>query len=229
MTEPDRPQESPLSVESQGDVAVVRMVDEENRFNLTSVGRWHEVLGELEASDGPLAVVITGTGKFFSNGLDLDRMSAHPEEAGEIVDAVHRLFGRLYLLPAYTVAAINGHAFAGGAMLSCACDVRVMRDDRGYWCLPEVDLGLPLTEPMRSVVTTRLPRAAAYDAIMTGRRYTAVEANALGIVEHVEAEPAVVGRALELAAAMAAKDRSVIAEHKRMLFGDTAAICGWAP
>ncbi len=226
MTQPDGPL---ISVERQGDVAVVRMVDEENRFNLASVGRWHQVLGELEAADGPLAVVITGTGRFFSNGLDLDRMSAHPEEAGEIVDAVHRLFGRLYLLPAYTVAAINGHAFAGGAMLSCSCDVRVMRDDRGYWCLPEVDLGLPLTGPMRSVVTTRLPRAAAHDAIMTGRRYTAVEANASGIVEHVASESEVLDRAMELAAVMAPKDRSVIAEHKRMLFGDTAAICGWAP
>jgi len=220
---------STLRVEHRGDVAVLHLVDGENRFNLASLGHWHETLGELEAADGPLAVVITGTGKFFSNGLDLDRMSSHPEEAGEIVDAVHRLFGRLYLLPAYTVAAINGHAFAGGAMLSCACDVRVMRDDRGYWCLPEVDLGLPLTGPMRSVVTARLPRAAAHDAIMTGRRYTAVEANALGIVEHVAAEPDVVDRAVELAAAMAPKDRSVIAEHKRMLFGDTAAICGWRP
>ena len=130
---------------------------------------------------------------------------------------VHRLFGRLLLLPAYTVAAINGHAFAGGAMLSCACDVRVMRDDRGYWCLPEVDLGLPLTVPMKEVVTVRLPRAAAYDAIMTGRRYSAAEAHAIGIVDHVAAEERVVDLAVELAAVMAPKDRSVIAEHKRML------------
>lgn len=216
-----------VQVERRGDVAVLHLADGENRFNLDSLARWHEVLGELEAADGPLAVVVTGSGKFFSNGLDLDRMSAHPDEAGEIVRLLHELLGRLYLLPAYTVAAINGHAFAGGAMLSCACDVRVMRDDRGYWCLPEVDLGLPLTDPMLAVVTARLPRAAAHDAIMTGRRYTATEAHALGIVEHVAAESVVLDRAVELAAVMAPKDRSVIAQHKRMLFGATAATCGW--
>lgn len=218
---------STLTVTRHGDVAVLQMSDDENRFNLESLFTWHQTLGELEASDGPLAVVVTGTGKFFSNGLDLDRMSAHPDESGEIVGQVHQLLGRLYLLPAYTVAAINGHAFAGGAMLSCACDVRVMREDRGYWCLPEVDLGLPLTEAMFAAVTARLPRTAAHDAIITGRRYTAAEAAASGIVEHTAAESDVLDRAIELAAVMAPKDRSVIAEHKRMLFGAVAATCGW--
>lgn len=218
---------STLTVTHRGDVAVLQMSDDENRFNLDSLGRWHQVLGELESTEGPLAVVVTGTGKFFSNGLDLDRMSAHPDESGEIVRLVHQLLGRLYLLPAYTVAAINGHAFAGGAMLSCACDVRVMRDDRGYWCLPEVDLGLPLTEAMFAAVTARLPRAAAHDSIITGRRYAAAEAAALGIVEHTAADDEVLDRAVELAAVMAPKDRSVIATHKRMLFGGVATACGW--
>jgi enoyl-CoA hydratase/carnithine racemase len=218
---------STLTVTRHGDVAVLRMSDHENRFNLESLFTWHQTLGELEASDGPLAVVVTGTDKFFSNGLDLDRMSAHPDESAEIVGQVHQLLGRLYVLPAYTVAAINGHAFAGGAMLSCACDVRVMREDRGYWCLPEVDLGLPLTEAMFAAVTARLPRKAAHDSIMTGRRYTAAEAAALGIVEHTAAESDVLDRAIELAAVMAPKDRSVIATHKRMLFGEVATACGW--
>lgn len=219
----------PISVEAHGDVRVVHLRDGENRFNRRSVDRWHEVLGELEQVEGSLAVVLTGEGKFFSNGLDLDWMQEHPDDAGPLVDDVHRLFGRLYLLPAYTVAALNGHAFAGGAMLSCAADVRVMRTDRGYWCLPEVDLGLPLTRPMFAAVTSRLPRAAAHDAIVTGRRYPAAEAERLGIVEHTASEHEVLQRAIELAEPMAAKDRSVIAEHKRMLFADTAAICGWRP
>lgn len=220
---------STLTVTRHDDVAVLQMSDDENRFNLESLFRWHQALGELEAADGPLAVVVTGTGKFFSNGLDLDRMSSHPDESAEIVGLVHQLLGRMYLLPAYTVAAINGHAFAGGAMLSCACDVRVMREDRGYWCLPEVDLGLPLTDAMFAAVTARLPRAAAHDAILTGRRYTAADAAAIGIVEHTGAESEVLERAIELAAAMAPKDRSVIATHKRMLFGEVASTCGWVP
>jgi enoyl-CoA hydratase/carnithine racemase len=215
-----------LDVERQGEVAVVRWDDGENRFNTASVARWHEVLDELAAVEGPLAVVITGTGKFFSNGLDLDAFAAEPESAGHVVDEVHRLFGRLLLLPAYTVAALNGHTFAGGAMLACCVDSRVMRSDRGYWCLPEADLGLPLTDAMFAAVTARLPVAVAAEAMNTGRRYGAVEAAAVGIVDHVAPEDEVLPRAVAIAAEVAPKDRAVIARHKELLFADAARVCG---
>jgi enoyl-CoA hydratase/carnithine racemase len=216
-----------IDVETRDAVRVLRWRDGENRCNAASMRRWHEVLDELEAIDGPLALVIVGEGKYFSNGLDLDRFTAHPEELGPTVEGIQRLFGRLLLFPAYTVAAINGHAFAGGAMLSCACDLRVMRADRGYWCLPEVDLGLPLTAGMKAVVTARLPRAAAADAMMTGRRYAAADALARGIVEHTAPEAEVLERAVALAAEIAPKNREVIAAHKRLLFGEAASVCGW--
>ncbi|MEI2650788.1 MAG: enoyl-CoA hydratase/isomerase family protein [Microthrixaceae bacterium] len=74
-----------------------------------------------------MALVVTGSGKFFSNGLDLDWMSEHPDDSAEMLRGVHRLLGRMLLLDMYTVAAINGHAFAGGAMLTCGFDERVMR------------------------------------------------------------------------------------------------------
>jgi len=216
-----------IDIERQDDgVAIVRWHDGENRFNTASVRRWHEALDELEATDGPLAVVLTGAGKFFSNGLDLEGFAADPSAAGAVVSDVHRLLGRLLLFPAYTVAALNGHTFAAGAMVSCCVDARVMRDGRGYWCLPEVDLGLPLTPAMFAAVTARLGVASAAEAMNTGRRYTAAEARAAGIVEHVADEDRVLGLAVELAAAVAGKDRSVIAEHKRLLFADAARTCG---
>jgi enoyl-CoA hydratase/carnithine racemase len=218
-----------LDLETRGEVVVVHWRDGENRFRTDSVNRWHEVLTELESRDGPLAVVVTGEGKFFSNGLDLDWFAAHPDESGAVVHGVHALFGRLLLLPAYLVFALNGHAFAGGAMLSAAGDVRLMRADRGYWCLPEVDLGLPLTVPMMRVVTARLPWPAVQEAMITGRRYTAEQALAAGIVDEVLDESELVDRAVEVAAPLAAKDRSVIAAHKQLLFGDAAAGCGWPP
>lgn len=218
-----------IEVETRGAVRILHWRDGENRCNTASMGRWHDVLAELERVEGPLALVIVGDGKYFSNGLDLDLFASKPNEAGPTVDALHRLFGRLLLFPAYTVAAINGHAFAGGAMLTCACDLRVMRSDRGYWCLPEVDLGLPLTEGMKAVVTARLPRSAAADAMMTGRRYAAADALARGIVEHIAPEAEVLDRAVALAAEIAPKNRSVITAHKRLLFGDAARTCGWQP
>jgi len=219
-----------IELTRDGDAFVLAMRNGENRYNRESVDAIHAALDEVEASTGPAALVVTGEGKFFSNGLDLDWMLGEGGQADPgFLGDVHRIFGRVLGLSMTTVAAVNGHAFAGGAMLSCACDVRVMRDDRGYWCLPEVDLGLPLTVPMKEVVTVRLPRAAAHDSIMTGRRYTAADAHALGIVEHVAAEDRVVDLAVELAAAMAPKDRSVIAAHKQLLFGHVAAVCGWDP
>jgi enoyl-CoA hydratase/carnithine racemase len=216
-----------LELEHQDGVVVIRWRDDENRFRRDSIDRWHEVSDELEQQDGPLAVVVAAEGKIFSNGLDLEWFGRHPDEAGGVIEDVHRLFGRMLLFPAYVVFAITGHAFAGGAMLSCAGDLRVMRSDRGYWCLPEVDLGFPMTAPMARVVTARLPWPAAQEAILTGRRYTADEAVAVGIIDEVAVEDAVVSRAVELAAPMAVKDRSVIAAHKRLLFGDAAAACGW--
>ena len=207
-------------------MAIVRWHDGENRFNAASVARWHAVLDELDAVDGPLAVVITGEGKFFSNGLDLEGFAADPAAAGAVVAEVHRLLGRLLLFPAYTVAALNGHTFAAGAMVSCCVDARVMRADRGYWCLPEVDLGLPLTPGMFAAVTARLSVACAAEAMNTGRRYTAAEARDAGIVDHVTDDAGVLPLARELAAAVAGKNRAVIAEHKRLLFADAARACG---
>ncbi len=218
-----------IDIRQDGDVRILHWHDGENRFNTASIARWHAVLDELEAVEGPLALVVVGEGKFFSNGLDLDAFAADPTAAGAVVDGVHRLFGRLLLFPAYIVGALNGHAFAAGAMLSCTFDTRVMRSDRGYWCLPEVDLGLPLTVPMEAVVSARLPRTAAHDAIITGRRYAADDARAIGIVDHTAPEADVLPTALAHAEAMAGKDRRVIAEHKRLLFASTAATCGWPP
>ncbi len=216
-----------LDLEPRGDVVVIHWRDDENRFRRDSIDRWHEVLGELEAVDGPLALVVAGEGKTFSNGLDLDWFAANPEEAPLVIEDVHRLFGRMLSFPAYVVFALTGHAFAGGAMLSYTADVRIMRTGRGYWCLPEVDLGLPLTVPMARAVTSRLPWPAAQQAIITGHRFTAEEALAIGIVHEVADEDVIVDRAVERAAPMATKNRSVIAAHKRLLFGDAAAACGW--
>lgn len=214
----------PLRVEDAGPVRVVHWDDGENRFRGDSVGAWHEILDDLEAVEGPLALVAVGAGKFFSNGLDLDWISSADDASAFMAD-VHRLLGRMLVFPAYTVAALNGHTFAAGAMLSSVFDLRIMREDRGYWCLPEVDLGLPLTRGMTAAVTARLPAPAAAEAMITGRRYDAEAALARGIVDDTAPEGEVLDRAIEAATVMAAKHRSVIGEHKRQLFATASEIC----
>jgi enoyl-CoA hydratase/carnithine racemase len=215
-----------IEIERAGAVWMIRMDNGENRFNRESVDTLHRHLDEIARQPGPLALVTTGAGKFYSNGLDLDWMARAGDDAGPMVGDVQRLLGRLLRFPALTVAAVNGHAFAAGAMFASAHDVVVMRDDRGYWCLPEVDLGLPLPEAMFAVLAAKLPHATLHEASLTGRRYTAADGLAAGIVHHAVPEDVVVNRAVELATAAAAKNRSIISEHKRLMYGPAAASCG---
>lgn len=216
-----------IEIEWRGNVAIIHWRDGENRFNRDSVDGLNVAYDEVlaRAGDGPLAVVLTGEGKIFSNGLDLDWLAGVGGADETFLSDVHGLFGRMLTFPAVVVAALNGHAFAGGAMLAAAHDFTVMRDDRGYWCLPELDLGLPLTPAMHAVITTKLPKAAAHEAIMTGKRFTAPEALAAGIVHRTAPEAEVVDVAVALAGELAPKSRSVTARHKELLYADAAAIC----
>jgi Delta3-Delta2-enoyl-CoA isomerase len=213
-----------VSVERSGDVTVLRLTADENRFNPTMLDAIEAVLDEVEAEDGPGAVVLTGEGKFFSNGLDLDWMgSAPPGGAEELLRRVHALLARLLAFPTATVAAINGHCFAAGAMMAAACDARVMRADRGFVCLPEVDIGLPFTPGMTALLKARLPAAAAHEAMTTGRRYGGDQALAAGIVDEAVPEDRVLEAAIERAAALATKPRATLGAIKRNLYADALA------
>ncbi len=145
------------------------------------------------------------TGRFWSNGLDLDWLFAHADQQRDSVVSVHTLYARLLTLPVVTVAALQGHTFAAGAMFSLAHDIRVMRADRGFWCLPEADIGIPFSPGMSALVQARLTPQAAHEAMVTARCYGGHEALAAGIVGHAVAEDAVRSTAVELAAAQAQK------------------------
>lgn len=164
--------------------------------------------------------MLTGHGKFFSNGLDLEYMGANPGEAEAVLARVHALLGRVLALDAPTIAAINGHAFAAGAMLALACDLAVMRADRGYFCLPEADLGLPFTPGMNALLTARLSPPVAHRAMVTGHRYTGAEALAGGIVAELAPEEEVLDRAVALATGLAGKSRHGVGAIKRGMYAD---------
>ena len=207
-----------IEVEREGQVFILRMVAEENRFNPGMLEAFGTVLSELEESDGPAAVVLTGEGKFFSNGLDLDWMAQNPDQIGEVVNGLQALYARLLGFPMATVAAINGHAFAGGGMLALACDQRVMREDRGFFCLPEVDIRIPFSDGMAALVQARLSPQVARDVMLTGRRYGGPEAHEAGIVDAVRPEGAVLSAAIERAAELSGKDRGTVEAIKQTMF-----------
>jgi len=216
-----------ITLTHEGAVAVLTWNEGENRINLDSLARLNELLDELEKVDGPLAVVLTGTGKFFCNGLDLGRFADKRDEFVATLHALEQFIGRLLVFPAYTVAAINGHAFAGGALVSCAFDYRVMREDRGYWCMNEAEIGLALDERLWSILTNRLPRATATVAATTARRFTGPDALRFGIVEATASEDDVLAHALEVAESMTKLDRPTLGHHKRLAHGAEAKILGF--
>lgn len=169
-------------LQRRGAVFVLTLGDDENRFHPDRLTQINAALDEVEAADGPKAIVTTGHGKFYSNGLDLDFMAANPGSAEANLSDVHALFARVLAFPAPIVAAVQGHAFAAGAMLALAHDLIVMRGDRGFFCLPEVDLGIPFTAGMNALIRARLPIATAHEAMTTGRRYGGEDAREAGIV-----------------------------------------------
>ncbi len=159
------------TLERQDDVFILDIGDGENRFHPDWVAAVHGALDEVEQADGPRALVTAATGKFFSNGLDLDWLLANTDRTKEYVASVQSIFARVLTLPVTTVAALQGHTFAAGAMLSLAHDFRVMRADRGFWCLPEVDIQIPFTAGMSALIQARLTPQTAHEAMTTGRRY----------------------------------------------------------
>jgi Delta3-Delta2-enoyl-CoA isomerase len=149
-------------LDRNGEVFVVDLGSDENRFNPSSIAELNKLLDEVEAADEPRALVLAATGKFWSNGLDLEWMAAHQDQVLAHVDAVHALFARVLTLPVPTVAALQGHTFAAGAMLALSADFRVMRADRGYFCLPEADIRIPFTPGMGALIQARLSKKTAH-------------------------------------------------------------------
>ncbi len=205
------------------DVYVLDLGAEENRFNAQSLDAIEACLAEVEGAPAPRALVTTASGKFWSNGLDLEWMATQGEAAVPFVARVHELLARVLALNVPSVAALQGHTFAAGAMLALAHDQRVMRSDRGFFCLPEVDINIPFTPGMSALIAARLPGQTAHEAMTTGRRYGGVDAAAAGIVQAAVPEAEVLSRSVELAAISAAKNPDTLGAIKQRLYERTLA------
>lgn len=206
------------ALDRDGDVFVLNLGDDENRFNpdwVTGVGG---ALDEVVAADSPRALVVSAEGKNWSLGLDLEWIAANLDQAAGFLDDVHDLFARTLELPVPTIAAIQGHCFAAGAMLALACDERIMREDRGFFCLPEVDINIPFTPGMDALIKSRLTPQVAHEMMTTGRRYGGSEAAQAGIVGSAAAEVDLAARAHARAASLAAKNGATLGTIKQRLY-----------
>lgn len=209
------------TLELQDTIAVLNLGTDENRFSPD----WLDTVdGLLDAAlTQAQALVTVASGKFYSNGLDLDWLMAHADRADWYVARVQALLSRLLTFGLPTVAAINGHAFGAGAMLAVAHDYRVMRSDRGYLCFPEVDINIPFTPGMASLIQSKVAPQTAVTAMTTGHRYGAEAAVAAGLADRAATEHEVLSAAVDLARPLVGKDSGTLGAIKATMFSATAA------
>ncbi len=188
-----------------------------NVFNDESVGEWSAVLDQLESTPGNTALVIASEDpKFFSSGLDVFWVMQQPD-VKPFINRLENFFIRLGLLNMPVIAAINGHAYAGGAVLACAADFRYMRADRGRFCFSEVKVGIPFTAPLLDVVRLLPAPDAVYELALTGDAWGGDVCAARGVVSASLTESEVLPAAMARAAHLAELDRSTYTAIKRGL------------
>lgn len=210
-----------MELQREGEVFVLVLGDGENRIDGAFVSEWHERLDEVTASKGPAGLVTVGQGKHYSNGLDLDwLLRQEPDDATLFFRSLFAGWARLLTLPMVTAAAVNGHAFGAGALLTLAHDRRVMRADRGWWCMPEAEHGWTLQAAMVALIRRRLSPATAHEVVVLARRYTAPEAHAAGIVDAVDDADHLLEGAIAWVANHAAKRHDALAMLKHDLYAD---------
>ncbi len=215
-----------VDLKKEGDVFILTMKAGENRFNRTFIDDMNRALDEVEKSTGPAALVTTGgEEKFYSNGLDLSwMMSMDRAQLNPFVRDVNKLLGRVMAFPVPTVAALNGHAFAAGAMLALAHDFRIMRVDRGYFCLPEVDINIPISPGMMALIQSRFTPKVLRTSVLTGARIGGLESKEMGIVDDAVAADQVLPRAVAIAAPLANKGRKIYGILKRTMYGEAISL-----
>ncbi len=208
-----------------GHVAVITLKDRENRFNPLFLKDFLDVLDAVETSSETTTLVVTSAHeKIFSNGIDLDWLvpviqKGDVSAAKNFFYQLNRLFRRIVTYPMLTVAAISGHAFAGGAILCCAFDFRLMRSDRGFFCFPEVDLGIPFLPGMNALLKKAIPQYKLEEMEYTGIRLTADECQQHHIVTHAFPGTELMTETLKFAQTLN-KKRAVIHEMKLRLNKD---------
>jgi len=206
-----------IAVDHHDGVAVVRFEHGKvNVLDLELLQALTATLGELHDAD---AIVLTGAGRAFSAGVDLKRLlDGGPDDVEEFLLALDAGLIALYDYPRPSVAAVNGHAIAGGCILVQACDYRLMSG--GTIGVPELKVGVPFpTAPFEMLRTAVGPRTTAL--VLTGRTVGPEEAVELGLVDEAVDAEQLLDRALEQAVALARIPATTFAHTREQLRGET--------
>jgi len=174
-----------LTTDESTHVCTLRMDRGPNVVNPELVALLSGSLDAMDRAPHPKALVVTATGKFFSNGLDLEFLTkASDSQKGQLLASFWRVLARLLVLDCRTVASINGHGFGAGLFLALACDYRIMRTERGFLCWPEVNLGMRLAKGFSELSKAKVTDPAVIrDGVLTAKRYGSGEALGAGLID----------------------------------------------
>ncbi len=218
-----------IQLDKQDSVGIMTMnYQRENRFNPLFLQEMMEGLDEMEKDPDVRALVITGGDpKFFSNGLDLDWLTANAGDMDKVLgylQLANTMFKRWTLYPKPTVAALNGHTFAAGLFMAAHMDFRFMREDRGWICLPEVDINIPLLPGMIAICQSTMSAQGFRKLYYTAARLTGPEAVEIGFVEKVYPLDALLPACIEFASMLGQKKTATYAKMKHCLREEIARI-----
>jgi enoyl-CoA hydratase/carnithine racemase len=191
-----------------------------NALNEQMVDHLLERFSELRDDPKTRAVILTGQGSFFSFGFDVPELYDYsPADFTRFLTKFTDLYLCLFEFPKPLIAAINGHAVAGGFMIAMPCDYRVMTSGKAKISLNEVTFGSSVFAGSIEILKCVTGHRNAETIALGGKMYSAEEAKALGLVDEICAPEAVLFRAQTLTAEMAARDPVAYAAIKKLLRG----------
>jgi len=210
-----------IHVEGHDTTAVIRLEHgKANALDIELLRDLSDAIRRARESDAH-AIVLTGSGSIFSAGVDLFRVMAGAEPyTSQFIPALTAAFLELFEYPLPLVAAVNGHAIAGGCILACACDYRLMAEGKGTIGVPELLIGVEFPSVALEIMRHSVPAHELHAMIYTGQLYVAGQAHDRGLIDEVVPPERLHSRALEIAARMARIPGDVFAATKRALRRD---------
>ena len=178
-------------------------------------------LKEIEDARDPSvkAVILTGTGSSFSAGVDLFRvLKDGPEYGRRFLPVLDNMLRSALTLPKPMIAAINGHAIAGGCILASTCDHRIMVEGSGRIGVPELAVGVPFPALPLQIMSARVADAALRDLVFTGRTVLIDEAKTFGLIDEKCPSGMLMDRATEVAQRMASIPAGAFALTKESFY-----------
>ncbi|XP_056168874.1 enoyl-CoA delta isomerase 1, peroxisomal-like [Syzygium oleosum] len=230
----NKPGEEQLcTLEKRGNLFILTLTGAgEHRLNPNLISTLRSALSRLQSdpSASSSALITTAHGKFFSNGYDLGWAQSSEPRLQLMSSSFRSLVRDLICLPMPTIAAVTGHASAAGMMLALSHDYVVMRRDRGFLYMSEMDIGLVIPNWFMALMRSKIgdPRARR-EAVMRAAKLTAEDGVRIGVVDsaHDGAEATVVAAA-ELGEALVARkwDGHVYARNRRVVLREVLEAVG---